>query len=263
MMKHFLVGVLLLSSAACRGQSQPDAAAMRKEIDALKADQAAMRKELDGMKSVLQRMISEMQGKAGPEGKEISLTGLPAMGDPKASITIVEYSDYQCPFCGRYFTQTLPEVRKSLVQTGKVRYLFSNFPLDSLHPQAFKAHEAAACAGDQGKYWEMHTQLFNNQRALAVPQLESYASKIGLDMGAYKVCMAANKFANKVRSDFSAAAGLGIEGTPTFLIGKTNAGDTKMVAVKVLVGAQPFEAFRDAVDSLMGVPKPPALKDRQ
>ena len=262
MTRLFLAVLLLASSAACRGQA-PDNAALKREIDALKSDQAAMRKEMEGVKALLQRMLSQADGKAGPEGKEVNLAGLPAMGDPKATITVVEYSDYQCPFCGRYFAQTLPEIRKNYVQTGKVRYLFSNFPLDSIHPQAFKAHEAAACAGDQGKYWDMHTQLFNNQRSLSVPQLESYASKLGMDMSAYKSCMEGAKYAAKVRADFAAAASLGIEGTPTFIIGRAGAGDAKMVAAKVLVGAQSFEAFKEAIDSLLGTPKAPAMKDRQ
>lgn len=261
---RLFVPMVLAFALVLTGQAAPDVAALKKEIDALKADQAALRKEVQELKSVLDPVLTQLIAKAGPLGKEVALAGLPAMGNAKAEVTVIEYSDYQCPFCLRYFSQTWPEVRKSYVETGKVRYLFSNFPLDSIHPQSFKAHEAAACAGDQGKYWEMHTQLFNNQRALLPAQLEKYAANIGLDVTAYKSCMESAKHAAKVRQDFSFAEGLGIEGTPTFVIGRAGTGDSKMKAVKVLVGAQPFNAFKEAIDAVLNEPPAAAaLKDRQ
>ena len=254
--------VLLASAMGLIAQAMPDAAALKKEIDALKAEQTALRKELQELKSVLDPVLTQLIAKAGPLGKEVPLAGLPAMGNAKAEVTLIEYSDYQCPFCARYFQQTFPDIRKQFVETGKIRYMFSNFPLDSIHPQAFKAHEAAACAGDQGKYWEMHTQLFNNQRALLPAQLEKYAANIGMNVDTYKACVGSSKYAAKVRQEFNTAASLGIEGTPTFVIGRAGTGDTKMKASKVLVGAQSFETFKEAIDALLNEPATAVLKDR-
>ena len=253
----FLASTLLLTA-----QAAPDTAALKKEIDALKAEQAALRKELQELKSVLDPVLTQLIAKAGPLGKEVPLAGLPAMGNAKAEVTLIEYSDYQCPFCARYFQQTFPDIRKNYVETGKIRYMFSNFPLDSIHPQAFKAHEAAACAGDQSKYWEMHTQLFSNQRALLPAQLEKYAANIGMDVAIYKACVASSKHAAKVRQEFTTASNLGIEGTPTFVIGRAGTGDAKMKAAKVLVGAQTFETFKEAIDALLNEPASAVLKDR-
>lgn len=259
---RLFIPVLLAFALTLTAQAAPDAAALKKEIDALKAEQAALRKEVQELKSVLDPVLTQLIAKAGPLGKEVPLAGLPVMGNAKAEITVIEYSDYQCPFCARYFQQTFPDIRKNFVDTGKIRYMFSNFPLDSIHPQAFKAHEAAACAGDQGKYWEMHTQLFSNQKALLPAQLEKYAANIGLDVAAYKSCVESSKHAAKVRQEFSFASGLGIEGTPTFVIGRAGTGDAKMKAVKVLVGAQPFEAFKAAIDAVLNAPAAAVLKDR-
>jgi protein-disulfide isomerase len=259
---RFLLPLILALAVMLTAQAAPDAAALKKEIDALKADQAALRKEVQELKSVLDPVLTQLIAKAGPLGKEVPLAGLPTMGNAKAEVTLIEYSDYQCPFCERYFLQTWPAIRKNYVDTGKIRYMFSNFPLDSIHPQAFKAHEAAACAGDQGKYWEMHIQLFSNQRALLPPQLEKYAANIGLNVGAYKSCVESSKYAAKVRHDFDAAANLGVEGTPTFVIGRAGTADSKMKAVKVLVGAQTFDTFKEAIDAVLSEPAAAALKDR-
>lgn len=259
---RLLIPMLLASTLALTAQAAPDAAALKKEIDALKAEQAALREEVQELKSILDPVLKQLIAKRGPLGKEVPLAGLPAMGNAKAEVTVIEYSDYQCPFCARYFQETFAAIRKNFVDTGKIRYMFSNFPLDSIHPQAFKAHEAAACAGDQGKYWEMHTQLFNNQRALLPAQLEKYAANIGLDVTTYKACVSSSKYAAKVRQEFNAASGLGIEGTPTFVIGRAGTSDVRMKAAKVLVGAQPFDVFKEAIDALLNEPATAVLKDR-
>src|SRR5262249_13220452 len=96
----------------------------------------------------------------------LSLEGTPAMGDPNARIAIVEFGDYQCPFCGQHANQVLPQILENYVKTGKVRYFFKDTPVEAIHPRALKAAEAALCAGEQGKYWEMHDHLFKNQQHL-------------------------------------------------------------------------------------------------
>ncbi len=157
----------------------------------------------------------------------------PVNGDADAPITIVEFSDYQCPFCARV-TPTMAEVMKAY--GGKVRRVFKDFPLPN-HPEAQKAAEAARCAGDQGRYWEMHERLFADQAALGVLQLKESAGRLGLDRSAFDQCLDSGKWAAKVQADLAEGEKLGVNSTPTLFING-----------RPLVGAQPLEQFRQVID---------------
>nr|NIO07435.1 thioredoxin domain-containing protein [Deltaproteobacteria bacterium] len=124
-------------------------------------------------------------------------------------------------------------------------------PLESIHKQALKAHEAANCAGDQGKYWEMHDQLFANQRKLRRKDLPEYAKAIGLNVAAFESCLDSDKHAGEIRKDVETAAEVGIRGTPTFLLGYTQSDPSKVQAVRMIRGAQPYSQFRKAFDELL------------
>jgi protein-disulfide isomerase len=157
----------------------------------------------------------------------------PVKGPAAAPITIVEYSDYQCPFCARV-NPTLDRI----VQTygDKVKIVFKDFPLPN-HPEAPKAAEAAHCAGEQGKYWELHDRLFANQQALQVPQIKQYASAIELDMNAFSQCLDSGKHASRVEENMKAGEALGVASTPTVYVNG-----------RPVVGAQPFEFFKAIID---------------
>jgi len=162
-------------------------------------------------------------------------------GDSDAPVTIVEFSDYQCPFCERHFQQTWPQLRAALVETGRVRYIFKDFPITNIHPQAPKAHEAARCAGEQGAYWEMHDRIFDGQAEWAgkskhVEVLKGYGLELGLDAAAFDACLDSGRWAETVQSDLSEGVALGVRGTPTFFI-----------EGYPLVGAQPYEVFQQAI----------------
>lgn len=159
--------------------------------------------------------------------------GDPADGPADAPITIVEFSDYQCPFCARV-TPTMDRVMKTYA--GKVRRVFKDFPLPS-HPQAPKASEAARCAGDQGKYWEMHARLFANQAALQVDQMKKTASTLGIDQAAFDQCLDGGKYTARVSADLDQGEGLGVNSTPSLFING-----------RPLIGAQPFEVFKQVID---------------
>lgn len=118
-----------------------------------------------------------------------------------------------------------------------------------MHPQAFKAAEAAACAGDQGKFWQMHDQLFSNQQALSISTLSLHAQAIGLNTASFQQCLFSGKHEGKVRQSFNAGSEAGVSGTPTFLIGATNSNSVKVL--KVLSGAQPYSAFKTVIESLL------------
>lgn len=186
------------------------------------------------------KVLGEEDGEeetAPPEKVEVSIDDDAVKGDKNAKVTIVEFSDFQCPYCGRFALQTLPSIRKDYVDTGKVKIVFRDFPL-SFHENAQKASEAAECAGEQGKYWEMHDKLFQNQQALDVESLKKYAKEIGLDTAKFNNCLDSGSMASEVKKDFNDGVAYGVTGTPSFFINGQK-----------IVGAQPYEVFKQIIDA--------------
>ena len=142
------------------------------------------------------------------------------LGDPNAPVTVVEFSDYQCPFCARHFQETWPRLKAEFVDTGRVRFVFKDYPLTDIHPQAPKAHEAARCAGEQDAYWTMHDRLFAGQAEWAsrsdhVAIFKGYAAELRLDTVAFDECLDSGRWTGAVNADLAEGAGLGVQGTPT------------------------------------------------
>jgi protein-disulfide isomerase len=171
------------------------------------------------------------------------------LGTSDAPVTIVEFSDYQCPFCRRYSLQVFPTLKREYIDTGKVRYVFRDFPLTNIHAQAEKAHEAAHCAGEVQQYWEMHDLLFSKQKNLSVPSLKEYATTLGLDLETFSTCLDSGKFQAEIGKDQADGAAAGIRGTPSFFIGKSGSGDS--ITGTIIRGAQPLEKFRAILDPLL------------
>ena len=164
---------------------------------------------------------------------EVGVDGAPARGSAKAPVTIVEFSDFLCPFCKRA-QSTLSEVAAKY--GDEVRFVFRDFPVEQLHPGARKAAEAARCAGDQGKFWPYHDVLF--EKAKGTPDdLKAYARQVGLDAATFENCLTSAKHAGTVQKDLEEGARLGINGTPTFFVNG-----------RMIVGAQPLEAFVQVIE---------------
>jgi len=248
------ITTLSLGARPGHAQSQPsDLEALRQDLESVKKDLAEIKKALSEMRQLL------VQRQAPPAQPAQAIAKLnvgrsPSLGKPDAPVTIIEFSDYQCPFCERFFSTTLPALKADYIATGKVRYVFRDFPLDSIHPQARKAAEAAHCAGEQGKYWEMHDRLFKNQRALMVDNLKGFARDLGLKVEDFNSCLDQGKYANAVSEHLAAGSAVGVTGTPTFFIGKTAADGT--IEATSLRGAQPIAAFRQVIDRLLEGQKP-------
>ena len=163
----------------------------------------------------------------------------PVLGDKDAPVTIIEFSDYQCPFCERFYSQTLPSIKREYVDNGKVKIVYRDFPLTQIHPQAQKAAEAAECARFAGKsddaYWKMHDKIFENQQSLSIDNLKSWAKGLGYNIDD---CLDSDKFANEVDKDTQEGIAAGVQGTPAFFVNG-----------KLLSGAQPFSVFKQAIDA--------------
>ncbi len=158
----------------------------------------------------------------------------PALGPESAAVTIVEFSDFQCPYCSR-IVPTLKQVAENYAED--VRLVFRQFPLHSIHPEAQKAAEASLCASDQDKFWEMHDSMFENQSALAVADLKSQAAELGLDATAFNECLDSGRYAKQVDDDLAAGISAGVSGTPAVFING-----------RFLSGAQPYEAISAIID---------------
>ena len=251
-----LVSAGLLLIPAAFGSSDDEVQQLRKEVEALRSSQREIQKNVQIIKDIL-------MGKQAPlEDVFISTVGAPDLGEKTAKVTMVEFSDYQCPFCGRYATQTMAQVIDEYVKTGKVHYVFRNFPLEQIHANAEKAAEAAACAGDQGKYWEAHDRFFKNQSALDAKEMKGHAVVLGLDPEKFQQCLDTGKYAAKVKADLAEGQKYNVRGTPAFFFG-TEVKDSKLHAVKFLSGAQPIDKFKEVIDGLLNPPKGESDKEKE
>ena len=228
--------------------SDDELKALRKDVEQLKEGQKAIQRDLTVIRSLL---LARQAAPLPPQEVVLSVEGAPFLGEKNAKLTLVEFSDYQCPYCARHFSQTLPQLIIEYVKTGKVKYVLRNFPLDSLHPQAFKAAEAARCAGEQGKYWEMHQRLMSNQRTLTANDLTVQARDLGLDAAAFQQCVDTGNQAARVRQDVTDGEKAGVGGTPTFFLGRTEEGAPTIRATRKFDGAVPYADFRQAIESLL------------
>ncbi len=227
---------------------QPGAttAELGNQVEGLKAGQAA----------ILQELASLSRSRLGPGRRQgprrnvvLEASGAEVMGDAKARVAIIEFSDYQCPFCRRHFRNTMPKLLEDYVGTGKVKYVLRDFPLSSIHPEAFAAAMAARCAGDQGKYKEMHDRFFAKQRSLKQADWVAHAKAVGLDLSVFNQCMDSKKYEAAVAEDMKTGIAAGVTGTPTFFIGPLDADGTSMRAGNIVTGAQPYRVFQRALDS--------------
>jgi protein-disulfide isomerase len=242
-----LVGIALGAVLMAQTTSEPsDVAALRKEIEALKARQATLEQQVGQLLAALNQARDPQ-----PEQVPISIANAASRGRADAKVTMIEFSDFQCPFCGRHVRETMPRIDSEYIQTGKVRYVFRDFPIDSLHPQAPKAHEAVNCAGDQGKYWEMWERLFSNPRQLSPAQLVDHGKAVGADPGLMKQCLDSRKYEAAVNASVKEAIGLGASGTPIVFFGLTEPGSDTVKAVRVIRGAYPYDRFKQTIDALL------------
>jgi protein-disulfide isomerase len=170
---------------------------------------------------------------------EPNIEGRPMKGDPDAPILMVEYSDFECPFCGRWIDETYPSIDENYIQTGQVKLVFKHFPL-SFHQNALPAALASECAHEQGMFWEMHDIIFANQESLSTANLKQWAADIGLDTEQFNGCFDSQKYADQIQQDMAEGIEEGISGAPGFIINGV-----------VISGALPYESFTEVFDGML------------
>ena len=212
-------------------------------------------KELDNAIAELELKILEKQLPTNQPSipLEISADNDPIIGNPDAPITIIEFSDFQCPFCARFHIQTLPTIMEEYIEKGAVKLVFRDFPIQSIHPNAVPASVAAECANEQGKFKQMHDILFEKQNewsdletVYAIELFNQYSEQINLEQEQFSSCLSTAKYVKEIQNDLNDGRTYGVTGTPGFFIGNQEMGFVE------LKGAQPFESFKKVIDRQLG-----------
>ena len=216
---------------------QPAPTPASETTDETAAEQATAIEEMPSVEELMAQIPTPGPDAVIPTPAVFQPEDVAVLGDPNAPITIVEFSDFQCPYCLSYATETYPQIIQEFVDSGMVRYVFKDFPLEQLHPQAVQAAEAARCAGEQDAYWEMHDYLFANQSRWSgqenpVAAFVELAGELNLDKDALTTCVESGRYQQLVQANAMEGQILGVTGTPTFF-----------VEGYPIVGARPYELF--------------------
>ena len=184
-----------------------------------------------------------------PPAAPLSIVDAHPKGSERATVAIVAFSDFQCPFCARFATTTLKAIEAKYVSTGKVVLAYRHTPLTSIHPMAVRAAEAAECAAQQGRFWEMHDLLYANNQRLAPKLFGTLASSLDIDSEKYRVCMDGDT-RRKIKDDMALRNELSIRATPAFMVGTLESGRVKVQ--RVISGAVSAEAFEEVLEEVLG-----------
>lgn len=264
--KHFVITIsgLIVLAMACvpsslaqkrTSRTNEELKALKQEIEGLKEGQAAIQKTLDEIKELLKpKPVAAQPQPVVPRDIVLDIAGAPIKGDTNARVVLVDFSDYQCPFCAQFVREVMPQIETEYIKTGKVRYVFGDFPLESMHPYAFKAAAAADCAGEEGKYWVMHDQLFANRTALKPEDLLQYGEAIGLDKTRLQQCLDTGKYDALIRKMMAQGQKAGVQGTPSLVIGVMEPDSKSVKVMKVVVGMQRYAGFKQAIDNVLAAP---------
>jgi protein-disulfide isomerase len=199
------------------------------------------------------RQLLEKQAAAGPQqaGEQVvkakvNIDGAYALGSKDAPLTMVEFTDFQCPYCQRFHVNTFAELKRDYIDTGKLRFVSRDLPLD-FHPNAMQAAEAGRCAGEQGQFWAMRDRMNANPDKLDLANLLSWAVELKLNVIGFRACVQSQKYKNAIQSDIQMAQRIGANGTPSFVVGKST---TEGVDGELVVGAMPYQLFDQKLKEL-------------
>jgi len=244
-----LIGFGVLISILLSAWAVFELTSMKTDIALQNKDVATLLEDVRELKSRPAQAARPNAPPSQPQNVLVSIDDDPIKGDPNAPVTIIEFSDYQCPFCKRFYDNTLGQIDEEYISKGKVRLVFRDYPL-GFHKKAMPAAIAANCAGEQGKYWEVHDFFFENPTKLDVDSVLNSSKELNLNEDQFRKCAEDKTKEAEVNKDFEAGQKYGVRGTPSFFIGKTDNGKKEMTGVYVR-GAQPFSAFKTHIDKLL------------
>jgi len=246
-----------LSPARAQGMSVEQGEAILEELKAIRA--LLERMEGRGLPSAPSAARPQATRPQAAARVSVSAKDRPALGDPEAPLTLVEFTDYQCPFCNRFFKTAFPELKKTYIDSGKLRLVIKDLPL-AFHANARGAAQAAHCAGEQGRFWPLHDKLYENAARLQAANLPGYGEQAGLEIAAFRDCLASERHLEAIDGDAAEAGRVGITGTPSFVLGHTTA---DAIAGEKIVGAKPFAAFEARIEALLAEVDKPRQEGRR
>lgn len=198
---------------------------------------------LDELRQIRQLLEKQLQAGAPqapqPSKVKVGVSGAYSIGSDKAPLTMVEFTDFQCPFCQRFYSATFSQIKKNYIDTGKVRFVSRDLPLD-IHPNAMRAANAGRCAGEQGQFWPMRDRMAANPEQLDMNHLVADAAALKLNVDTFRECVDSQKYKDAIQKDIQDALSVGADGTPAFVIGKTSPDG---VEGELVVGAMPYQVF--------------------
>jgi protein-disulfide isomerase len=195
---------------------------------------------------LIRQLLGKQPATPPPTKINLSVQGAYTIGSPDAPLTLVEFTDFQCPFCQRFHLSTFEELKKNYIDTGKLRFVSRDLPLD-FHPHALQAATAGRCAGEQGRFWEMRHRMNSNPHKLDIDSLVNYVQELQLDLAAFRSCLESQKYKNSIQDDILLAQKIGVNGTPSFVLGKTTSDG---VDGELIVGAIPYSLFDQKLKEL-------------
>lgn len=229
---------LFTAGASAQGLTEAQGAAILQEL-----------KEIRRLLENLQRVPSPVQAQPTVPARKVTLSPSKSheLGNKDAPAVLVEFTDTECPFCRTFHITTFQELKRQYIDTGKVRYVTRDLPLD-FHRNARRAAHAARCAGEQNKYWELRSVMMVNQNDLAPEAVRRYAEDLGLKVDDLETCIQSKRYEGAIQTDIAAANTVGLTGTPSFVLGKLTADG---IQGDVIVGAQPFGLFAAKIEDLL------------
>jgi protein-disulfide isomerase len=235
-MKRFVYGILFAALPLAAQVANDQSPMTRQQGDAILQELRNIRQLLERQQA---KPAAAPQEEQPTRAKITDLSGVSMLGSKSAPLTIVEYTDYQCPFCQRFHVTAFSELKKEYIDTGKVRFFSKDMPLD-FHPNAMRAAQAARCAGEQSKFWELRDTMGANPDKLDIDHILGFAGDLKMDTAALRTCIDSTKYKEPVQRDVLEAMKIGANGTPTFIVGKSMG---EGVDGELLVGAMPFQMF--------------------
>jgi len=233
-----LPSALLFPLAAQDAKTTPESGKQEQGITREQADQILQ--ELRQIRQLLEKQQGKAAGPPPPARAQINISGMDMLGSKTAPITVVEFTDYQCPFCQRFHTTVFGDLQKQYIDTGKIRFFSRDLPLDSIHPNAMRAAMAAHCASEQGQFWTLRDLMGKHPDKLDMDSLVSEAASLHMNTDNFRTCVESNKYREAVQTSVMEALKFGIQGTPSFVIGKST---PEGVDGEVMEGALPLPEF--------------------